>query len=119
MIKSFKIRLYPTKEQEELMWQHIGSCRFIWNYMLNVQQKRFEANEKHLSDFDMIKLLKPLKNDGAHGWLYDVANKSMQIVCRDLDKAYKEAFKKTRGFPKFKTRFISRQDVRQSKKLAK
>lgn len=87
-----------------MMWQHIGSCRFIWNYMLNVQQKRFEANEKHLSGFDMINLLKPLKNDGEHGWLYDVANASMQIVCRDLDKAYKEAFKKTRGFPKFKTR---------------
>ena len=29
MIKSFKIRLYPTKEQEQLMWKHIGACRFI------------------------------------------------------------------------------------------
>ena len=104
MIKSFKIRLYPTKEQESLMWQHVGSCRFIWNYMLDIQQKRFEAHEKHLSGFDMINLLKPLKNDGEHGWLYDISNTSLQIICRDLDKAYKEAFKKTRGFPKFKSR---------------
>ena len=104
MIKSFKIRLYPTKEQEQLFWKHIGSCRYIWNYMLDVQQKRFEVHEKHLSGFDMINLLKPLKNDGEHGWLYDVSNTSLQVICRDLDKAYKEAFKKTRGFPKFKSR---------------
>lgn len=104
MIKSFKIRLYPTQEQEQLMWQHIGACRYIWNYMLDVQQKRFEAHEKHLSGFDMINLLKPLKNDGDHGWLYDISNRSLQVICRDLDKAYKEAFKKTRGFPKFKSR---------------
>lgn len=29
MYKGYKIRLYPTKEQEELMWKHIGSCRFF------------------------------------------------------------------------------------------
>ena len=104
MIKSFKIRLYPTKEQEQLFWKHIGSCRYIWNYMLEVQQKRFEAHEKHLSGFDMINLLKLLKNDGGHGWLYDISHASLQTICRDLDKAYKEAFKKTRGFPKFKSR---------------
>lgn len=66
MIKSFKIRLYPTKEQETAIWQHIGSCRYIWNWMLNKQQEVREQGGKHLSAFDMINLLKPLKNDGEH-----------------------------------------------------
>ena len=35
--KGYKIRLYPTKEQEELMWQHVGASRYIWNYMLELQ----------------------------------------------------------------------------------
>lgn len=104
MIKSFKIRLYPTQEQEQLMWKHIGCCRFIWNYMFALQQQRYESGEKHLSAFDMINRLKPLKNDGEHGWLCDVSHTSLQIICRDLDKAYKEFFCKTRGFPKFKSR---------------
>lgn len=104
MIKSFKIRLYPTKEQEQLMWKHIGACRFIYNYMLEQQQRLYEAGEKHLSHFSMINLLKPLKNDGEHDWLYDVSNTSLQRVCGDLNEAYQGFFKKRTDFPKFKSR---------------
>ena len=104
MIKSFKIRIYPTKAQEELIWKHIGSCRYIWNWMLAKQEELYAAGEKHLSDFDMIRLITPLKNDGEHEWLYEVSNASLQIVCRDLQKAYKCFFKKLSGFPKFKSR---------------
>lgn len=104
MIKTYRIRLYPTKEQETLMWKHIGACRYIWNWMLAKQQALYEAGEKYLSAFSMINLLKLLKNDGEHEWLYDCSNASYQIVCRDLDKAYKEFFAKRQGFPKFKTR---------------
>lgn len=109
MIKSFKIRLYPTKEQETAIWQHIGSCRYIWNWMLNKQQEVREQGGKHLSAFDMINLLKPLKNDGEHEWLYNVSSASLQIVCQDLQKAYDKFFKKTSGFPKFKSRKRSKQ----------
>ena len=104
MIKSYKVRLYPTKAQERLMWQHVGSCRYIWNYMLDLQQKLHEAGEKHLSAFDMINLLAPLKTDAEHLWLKDVSNSSLCHICRDLDKAYKSFFKETSGFPKFKSR---------------
>ena len=104
MIKSYKIRLYPTKEQEAKMWRHVGACRYIWNWMLAKQEELYEAGEKHLSGFDMINLLKPLKNDGEHEWLYEVSNASLQTVCRDLDDTYKRFFKKQNGFPKFKSR---------------
>ena len=104
MIKSFKIRIYPTKAQEALIWQHIGACRYIWNWMLTKQKELYAAGEKHLSAFSMMKLLTPLKNDGEHEWLYDVSNASLQIVCQDLQQAYKCFFKKISGFPKFKSR---------------
>jgi putative transposase len=104
MIKSYKIRIYPTKEQEASMWQHIGSCRFIWNYMLALQQRLYEEGKKHLSAFDMINLLKPLKNDGEHEWLSKVSSRTQQRVCQDLALAYDRFFKKTSGFPKFKSR---------------
>ena len=104
MIRSYKIRLYPTKQQEELMWKHIGACRYIWNYMLAKQNEIHEQGGKHLSAFDMIKLLTPLKNDGEHEWLYEVSNASLQISCRDLQKDYERFFRKQGGFPKFKSR---------------
>lgn len=108
MIKSYKIRLYPTKEQEAMMWKHIGACRYIWNYMLAYQREQYANGEKHLSAFDMINLLSPLKKDGEHEWLCEVSNASLGVVCRDLDKAYKGFFKKTARFPKFKSRKYSK-----------
>lgn len=104
MIKSFKIRIYPTKDQEQKLWQHIGACRYIWNYMLDYQIKLREQGEKHLSAFSMINHLKPLKQDCEHGWLCDVSNTALQQVCRDLDKAYSCFFRKQKGFPKFKSK---------------
>ena len=104
MIKSFKIRLYPTKQQEQLMWKHIGAVRYIWNYMLEIQQSRYNSGEKHLSAFDMINLLSPMKTEDEHLWLKEVSNSSLCHACQDLDKAYKSFFKKVTGFPKFKSR---------------
>ena len=104
MIKSYKIRIYPTKEQETLMWKHIGSCRYIYNYMLAKQEELYKAGEKHLSRFDMINLIKPLKDDGEHEWLKEVSHTSLQRICGDLNEAYQGFFKKRTGFPKFKSR---------------
>lgn len=103
MIKSYKIRLYPTIEQEQKMWQHIGACRYIWNYMLALQQQRYKDGEKHLSRFDAINLLKPLKQEEDKSWLKNVANTSLCVVCSDLAKSYDTFFKKRGGFPKFKS----------------
>lgn len=104
MIKSFKIRLYPTKSQEQLMWKHVGACRFIWNYMLEVQQSNYEQGGRYLSAYDMINLLKPLKNDGGHDWLYEVSNTSLQRICQDVNAAYQRFFNKSAGYPKFKSK---------------
>ena len=103
-IRSFKIRIYPTAEQEELLWKHIGSCRYIWNYMLALQQTRYENGEKHLSAFDMNKLLTPLKKEEDHAWLKEVSISSLQRTCADLAQAYSDFFKKSKRHPKFKSR---------------
>lgn len=104
MIKGFKIRIYPTKEQEKLIWQHIGACRFIWNYMLDLQIKRRENGEKHLSAFDMNYLLTPLKKEQDYAWLNGVSNTSLKRTCATLAEDYNSFFKKRSGFPKFKSR---------------
>ena len=104
MIKSLIIRLYPTKDQEQKMWQHIGASRFIWNYMLALQQERYKKGEKHLSAYGMNYMLTELKQKNELKWLYEVSNSTLQRTCGDLAKAYDGFFKKRIGFPKFKSR---------------
>ena len=104
MIKSYKIRLYPTKEQEKKMWEHIYACRYVWNHMLALQELRYKNSEKHLSRYDMIRCLTSLKKEDDKLWLKEVSNASLQIICTDLSKAYDRFFKKLSRHPKFKTR---------------
>lgn len=102
--KGYKIRIYPTKEQEEMIWRHIGACRFIWNYMLNLQIQKHQNNEKHMSTFDMCRQITILKKDEEYKWLYDISNKSLQRECALLETAYQNFFKKNYRFPKFKSK---------------
>lgn len=104
ILKTFKIRIYPTTQQEQLFYKHIGACRYVWNYMLDLQKHRYQNGEKCLTGFGMIKLLKPLKNDEKHEWLKEVSNKSLQRICSDLGEAYSRYFSKISRHPKFKTK---------------
>ena len=45
--KAIKIRLFPTKEQEILMFKSIGCSRFVYNWALNRCNERYEQGEKY------------------------------------------------------------------------
>lgn len=104
MIKGCKIRLYPTKEQEIMIWKHIAACRYVWNYMLALQEERYHNGEKHLSGYDMIRHLTPLKKQDEYSWLNEVSCSSLQRVCGDLNNAYQRFYKKVAHSPRFKTK---------------
>ena len=117
MIRTLKIRLLPTPEQEQVFWNHIGAARFIYNYMLAEQIRRREAGEEHMSAFDMSKLLTQLKKQDEYLWLNDVSNRTLQRSCADIDVAYENFFTGRARFPRFKSRkrskpsFPAREDV--------
>jgi len=46
MIKSIKIRLIPTKEQEILMLKSVGVARFTYNWGLNRWNEMYKQDEK-------------------------------------------------------------------------
>ena len=104
IIKGHKIRIYPNKEQRILIEKHFGCCRFIWNYMLNLQNKLYKETGKHYRVFDTIKLVNNIKQQESYNWLYEVSNASLQEICRDLDKAFNRFFNKISNYPKFKSK---------------
>ena len=104
MIKGYRIRIYPNKEQKILIEKHMGCCRFIWNYMLNLQNENYKKGNKYISRYDMIRSLTPLKKREEYLWLNEVSNTSLQNICIDLDKDFKGFFKKLNGYPKFKSK---------------
>ncbi|AHM55640.1 putative transposase in snaA-snaB intergenic region [Peptoclostridium acidaminophilum DSM 3953] len=107
MIKGLKIRLYPTPDQEHLMWQHIGSMRFVYNWALSRRSDEYRASGKMLSVADLGKELTQLKQTDEFSWLYEISNATLKESIRDLEKAYKGFFNGG-GFPRFKSRKRSR-----------
>ena len=102
MYKGYTIRIYPTKNQEELLRKHIGCCRFIWNHMIEVQKENYKNGGKYISKFNMIKLIPSIKKEFL--WLNEVSMSSLQRICDDVNTAYQRFFKKISNYPKFKSK---------------
>ena len=84
MLKAYKYRIYPNKEQEEYFSKCFGCVRFIYNKMLNNTPAQYKKEFVWLKEVDSLAL----------------ANAQM-----NLDKAYKNFFRdKSVGFPKFKSK---------------
>ena len=50
--KSYKIRLYPNKEQKTLLEKHFGCVRFVYNHFLNVRNIEYKTNKVNMSYYD-------------------------------------------------------------------
>ena len=102
MNKSFKYRLYPTKEQEVKIQKNFGCVRFVYNYYLS---KRIEIYEKYKETFNYYacaKDLTQLKKELT--WLKEAESTSLQSSLKNLDGAYQKFFKEHKGYPKFKSK---------------
>ena len=109
MLKTYKYRIYPTKEQEDLFLKHFNNVRFIYNWGLEKKIKEYEQNNKSLSYFNLAKELTVLKQNKQYSWLYEVANSSLQQSLRHLDNAFTKFFREKKGFPKFKSKKNNKQ----------
>ena len=104
MYKAYKYRLYPNKEQEQLILKHIGSCRFIYNYGLNKKVTAYQTDKTSISRFQIQADLPILKKQKDTAWLKEVNSLSLQAALACLDNAFTRFFKEKKGFPKFKSK---------------
>jgi len=104
MFKSFKFQLLPTKQQKNLLGQHFGCKRFVWNYFLNKRKEEYLNNKKTLNYYDCARELTQLKEMQEYDWLNKVNSQTLQHTLRDLDTAYNRFFRKESKFPNFKSK---------------
>ncbi len=103
MVLAKKVRLYLTKEQEQKLWQSVGTARFIYNYTLVKQEENHKNGGKFISDGVIRKELTQLKKSELT-WLNEVSNNVAKQAVKDACNAYKRFFKGLANKPKFKSR---------------
>lgn len=102
MIKAIKVRLYPTRYQEELMFKSAGIARFSYNWGLAFLNNYYEENNKSLSIGELRKEFTRLRNDDEYIWLKEVSSEIPQQALKDLEESFKKFFRKESSYPKFK-----------------
>ena len=103
MILTKKVRLYPTGEQEQKLWQSVGTARFIYNWTLARQEENYNNGGKFLTDNELRKQITQLKQDKL-AWLKEVSNNVAKQAVKDACNAYKRFFRGLTDKPKFKSK---------------
>ena len=103
MFKAYKYRLYPNKQQEELIQETFGCCRFVYNQTLAYRKSLYVTEKKSMSKFDcinyMVRVLKP-----QYEWLREIDKFALENAVSNMDAAYQKFFKEHTGYPKFKSK---------------
>ncbi|MDM8222546.1 RNA-guided endonuclease TnpB family protein [Limosilactobacillus vaginalis] len=109
MINGKKLRLYPNKTQEQVIWQMFGNSRFVWNQLVAMLQERYKNNPslRVPSNYTLNLLLKPLKEE--YPFLKKSNSHSYQEVTRALYQTYQMMFKHEGGKPRFHSRKSAKQ----------
>lgn len=103
MLKSYKFRIYPNKEQEFLIQKTFGCVRFVYNQCLAYKIDKYKAENVSLSKIDVNNYKNhTLKTE--YEWLKEVDKFALDNAVINLDLAYQKFFREHKGFPKFKSK---------------
>ena len=104
---SYKFRIYPNNEQQELIKKTFGCSRFVYNHFLAQKISEYNKTGKTITRFQQDKELTTLKRELA--WLQEVDSYALQSSLQFLDSAYQNFFRRIKsgdksGFPRFKSK---------------
>ena len=98
MLKAYKYRLYPNKEQQEYFAKCFGCVRFIYNRMLSDKIEYYKETKQKLNNT-------PAQYKKEFPWLKEVDSLALANAQMNLQSAYNNFFKRPEvGFPKFKSK---------------
>lgn len=89
MLRAFKIRLYPNKEQEQSINKLLGCYRFVYNHMLALKQKEYDDNKINLSANELSKYFYgKLRKNEEYFWVKEQNTQVMTQSIRQMLTAF-------------------------------
>lgn len=108
MQKGVKFRIYPNREQKNLINQTLGCCRLIYNRGLAMREDAFKIGNK-IGYSKTSAMLTELKRSESFAFLKAVDSIALQQSLRDLDRGYVNFFQKRASHPTFKSKHNNHQ----------
>ena len=104
MLKSFKTKINPIKEQIIKINKTIGTCRYIYNFYISHNKKLYENNKEFVSgkSFSVCLNNEYIPNNPDKQWIKEVSSKSIKKLIENGYTAFLNFFEHKSNFPKFK-----------------
>lgn len=102
IIRATKGQIYTSKTKYQILDKTLYACNYIYNQMIERQQKAYKRRGEHLSYYEMQNLLPVMKR--YQTWLKEADSQALKYACRQVDIAYRKFFKHETGYPKFHSR---------------
>ena len=103
MLKGYKYRIYPNKQQEEQIQKTFGCKRFVYNQCLSYREEKYKNENISLSKIECNNWKNQiLKKE--YKWLNEVDKFALDNAVIDMDNAYQKFIREHIGFPKFKSK---------------
>ena len=103
--KAYKYRIYPNKEQENLIKRTFGSVRFIYNKMLEDRKAIYSLFKDDKVTLKQQKPPTPASYKSEYPWLKEIDSLALANAQMNLNTAYNNFFRDLSvGFPKFKSK---------------
>ena len=103
MLKAYKYRIYPNKQQEEQIQKTFGCCRFVYNQTLAYRKEKYEKDKESMHKIDCNNYVNQvLKKE--YKWLTEVDKFALTNSVYNMDSAYQKFFTEHTGYPKFKSK---------------
>ena len=112
MNMGYKVRLYPTTEQQVQIAKTTGCARLIYNRFLDIRQMVYEQEKRTVGYNECSKLLTVLKQEKDFAWLKQVDKCALQNSLRDLNDAFVNFFSGKSGYPRYKSKHKSERKYR-------
>ena len=111
VIRTKKIRLKPTPEQEILFRKSAGVARWAYNFLLSEKERVYkeylengETGRKTIAEYEVRKYINNELKPNSHAWLKEVGSNVMKQGVKDADTAYKNFFDGRAKKPRYKSK---------------
>jgi len=101
-LQAFKYELQPDGQQQRDMRRFAGSCRFVFNRALALQQERRAQGAPKLGYAALCRQLTEWRNAPETAWLAESPVHPLQQALKDLERTYANFFAKRAAFPRFR-----------------
>lgn len=110
IIRGYKFRIYPTKEQSKQLDRFIDLFRYVYNWGIEKEEDIRKLHKQGLSKYgfynfiELCSLFTEERNNSENYWLKEIPMTTARLSLRNVINAYRKFFNGETNYPRFKSK---------------